>query len=147
MDYRIINASHAYLDGLEHLEQQCFTDPWTREQLSASFPDEHHAFLLAVDSQDNVLGYVAMIYVLDEGSISNVAVDSRFRKQGIGDALLIAMLENARRLSLSFVTLEVRESNDAAISLYAKRGFVPVGKRKNYYEHPKEDAVLMSLYL
>ena len=85
--------------------------------------------------------------LLDEGYISNVAVHPDARRQGIGDALIDALAAKAAELELAFLTLEVRESNAPAIALYAKHGFHPVGKRKNYYDAPKEDAVLMTCYL
>ena len=85
--------------------------------------------------------------MLDEGYISNVAVHPDARRQGIGDALIDALAAKAAELELAFLTLEVRESNAPAIALYAKHGFHPVGKRKNYYDAPKEDAVLMTCYL
>ena len=94
-----------------------------------------------------MLGYVGMMFVLDEGYISNVAVAPAFRRRGIADALIAELLRRADALSLSFVTLEVREHNIPAISLYENNGFVRVGLRKNYYQKPCENAVLMTRYL
>ena len=133
------------LDALEELEKECFSLPWTREQLQSELPDERHEFL-AAELNDDVAGYVGMMCVLDEGYISNVAVSPRFRRQGIGRALVAEMLHRAECRKLSFVTLEVREHNEGAIALYSEAGFVPVGRRKNYYERPKEDAILMTLF-
>ena len=79
--------------------------------------------------------------------IDAVAVSPEYRRQGIGEKLLLALLEKAKGLALSFVTLEVRESNRAARELYKKHGFADVGKRKNYYDQPREDAILMTLFL
>ena len=87
------------------------------------------------------------MHVLDEGYISNVAVSAGYRRQSVGDRLIDALVARGRDLRLSFLTLEVRRSNDPATALYAKHGFVPVGVRKNYYVKPKEDAILMTLYL
>ena len=98
-------------------------------------------------SGGDTLGYVGMAYVLDEGYISNVAVRAYARRQGIGDALISALTARAAALGLSFITLEVRRSNAPAAALYGKHGFVPVGERKNYYEHPREDAVLMTKFM
>ena len=108
--------------------------------------DAQHEFIATMDG-GRVLGYVGLMYVLDEGYISNVAVHPEARRQGIGDALIDALAAKAAELELAFLTLEVRESNAPAIALYAKHGFHPVGKRKNYYDAPKEDAVLMTCYL
>ena len=146
MDFRIVDAEKRHLDALVDLEQRCFSMPWTRGQLEAELPDEHHEFLVA-ESGDRVLGYVGMMFVLDEGYISNVAVAPEFRRQGLASALIRALLGRAAERTLSFVTLEVRESNAPAISLYEGFGFLPVGRRKNYYDAPKEDAILMTCFL
>ena len=144
MDYAIVDARPEHLDELEALEQICFSLPWSREALVSQLPDPMHVFLVAVDASGAVLGYVGMMHVLDEGYISNVAVAPPARRQGIGDGLIEELLHRARALELSFVTLEVREHNEPAQALYRKHGFVPVGKRRNYYQAPVEDAVLMT---
>ena len=140
----IIDASAAWLPQLEEMEKECFSIPWTREQLLSQLPDGMHVFLLAVEGE-RLLGYVGMTVVLDEGYISNVAVSPRARRRGIGDRLLDSLIARAEALSLSFVTLEVRESNAPAIGLYRKHGFNPVGLRKKYYDLPTEDAILMTV--
>ena len=147
MEYTICSAEIRHIDSLEALEQACFSLPWTRDQLVSQLPDEQHVFLVADSGNGQVLGYVGMMVVLDEGYISNVAVSPDHRRKGIADALMRALLCEADRRSLSFVTLEVREHNEAAIKLYEKWGFRPVGKRKNYYERPAEDAILMTTFL
>lgn len=146
MDWRICNAEKRHLDALVVLEQRCFSVPWTRAQLNAELPDAHHEFLLA-EAGEEVLGYVGMMHVLDEGYISNVAVAPECRRQGIAKELIAALLQRAEALRLSFVTLEVRASNAPAIALYEGFGFVPVGRRRGYYDAPKEDAILMTTFL
>jgi len=101
--------------------------------------------LAALDDDGIVLGYVGLMFVLDEGYISNVAVAPEERRQGVADALISALVDRTRN-KLAFLTLEVRESNAAAISLYKKHGFEIVGNRKNYYERPRESALLMTLF-
>lgn len=103
-------------------------------------------FLLA-EREGEALGYLGMEYVLDEGGITNVAVFPVHRRQGIADALLNELLRRAKGLGLATVTLEVRETNAPAIALYQKHDFVPVGRRKNYYTSPTEDAILMTVTL
>ena len=93
-----------------------------------------------------MLGYVGMMYVLDEGYISNVAVAPEARRRGVGRALITELLRRADEKALAFVTLEVRPSNEAAIALYSAFGFEPVGRRKNYYDKPSEDALLMTKF-
>lgn len=142
----LIDASERWLPAVAALERQCFSDPWSVEMLRTELPDDSHEFLLAVEG-DTLLGYVGLMTVLDEGYLSNVAVSPAYRRQGIAEALLGALLARARARSLSFVTLEVRASNLPAQTLYRKLGFTEVGLRRGYYEHPREDAVLMTLYL
>ena len=142
----IRDAREGDLERLEALEGLCFSVPWTREMLRSQLPDGQHVFL-AAEEDGQVLGYVGMTFVLDEGYIGNVAVDPAARRRGIGRALISELLARARALSLSFVTLEVRETNAPAIALYAGFGFAPVGLRKNYYDSPRENALLMTTYL
>lgn len=146
MAFSIQDVREEQLDQIEQLEQLCFSVPWPRDALRRQLPDDNHVFLAATDG-GRVLGYVGMMFVLDEGYISNVAVAPAFRRRGIADALIAELLRRADALSLSFVTLEVREHNIPAISLYENCGFVRVGLRKNYYQKPCENAVLMTRYL
>ena len=146
MEHRIIDAEERHLDALLAMERQCFSVPWTRAQLAAELPDGNHEFLVA-ESGDRILGYIGMMSVLDEGYISNVAVAPGCRRQGIATELLTVLLKRAEERELSFVTLEVRASNTPAISLYEGFGFSPVGRRKGYYDAPKEDAILMTRFL
>ena len=142
----LINADERWLPAIAALERQCFSDPWSVEMLRPELPDDSHEFLLAVEG-DKLIGYVGLMTVLDEGYLSNVAVASEHRRQGIAEALLKALLMRARARKLSFVTLEVRAGNTPAQTLYRKLGFTEVGVRRGYYEHPREDAVLMTLFI
>ena len=146
MEYRIIDTTEAQLEQIEEIEQQCFSCPWTMDQLRSQLSNDRHVFLAAVEESGAVLGYVGMMYVLDEGYISNVAVAPVYRRQGVADALISALMTRAEELKMAFVTLEVRAGNEPAKALYAKHGFVPVGRRKNYYDLPKEDAILMTRF-
>ena len=145
MDFTVQNSDAAMLPQIEQIEQECFSVPWTREQLSSQLDENRHVFLAAV-ADGRVLGYVGMMYVLDEGYIANVAVAPEARRQGVGRALIAELLRRADELELAFVTLEVRPSNSAAIALYSGFGFEPVGRRKNYYDKPSEDALLMTKF-
>ncbi len=142
----IRDAREDDLTRLEELEGLCFSVPWTRQMLQSQLPDGQHVFIVAEEG-GQVLGYVGMMFVLDEGYIANVAVDPAARRRGIGRALIAELLKRAKALDLSFVTLEVRQSNAPAIALYAGFGFAPVGLRKNYYDSPKENALLMTTFL
>ena len=146
MDYAILDAAARHLPQVERLEQRCFSVPWTEAQLRAQLPDDRHVFLVA-ERGDEVLGYVGLMHVLDEGYISNVAVSPDCRRQGIGAALIAELTRRAGRRELAGLTREARASNAPAIRLYEKMGFRQVGRRKRYYQRPEEDAVLMTLFL
>ncbi len=146
MALTIRDASREDLARLEEMEAQCFSLPWTKAQLESQLPDEQHVFLTA-EEDGRVLGYVGMMTVLDEGYISNVATAPEARRRGIGRALIAELMLRAQACKLSFVTLEVREHNEPAIRLYEGFGFQPVGLRKNYYDSPRENALLMTCYL
>ena len=146
MEYTICDAAAARIPQIEHLERQCFSLPWSAEQLKSQLKDAQHEFIAALAPDGTVLGYVGMMYVLDEGYISNVAVSPEYRRQGIADALIERLCIICRGLELSFVTLEVRAGNMPAIALYEKHGFHRVGLRRNYYERPREDALIMTKF-
>ena len=144
---RIVDTRPEHLDDILLMEQQCFSVPWTRDQLAAQMSDSMYIFLAAEDESGRAVGYVGLMYVLDEGYISNVAVSPSRRREGIADMLLTELYARAKAKKLSFLTLEVRESNAPAQSLYKKHGYTEVGLRKGYYSLPKEDAVLMTCFL
>lgn len=133
-----------HLTALAALEKVCFSEPWSAQSLREELDNPAALFLVAKRETGEVLGYVGCQTVLDEGYITNVAADPAARRQGVGRALVAALLEHARVRGLSFVTLEVRVSNAPAIALYEQAGFRPVGTRRNYYSAPCEDALLMT---
>ena len=146
MEARICDTEERHIPQIEEIEKLCFSVPWTRDQLCSQLHDAQHECIAALDGEDNVLGYVGMMCVLDEGYISNVAVAPEARRQGIADALIARLEEICGMLALSFVSLEVRAGNAPAIALYEKHGFRRVGLRKNYYERPREDALIMTKF-
>ncbi len=142
---RIERMSAEHLDGVEALEKSCFSHPWSRQSLERELENEQSLFYAAVED-GQVIGYIGMSFVLDEGYIYNVAVDGNHRKNGVGSALIRTLVTHCKKEGFAFLTLEVRESNAAARSLYRHFGFIKVGERKNYYSDPTENAVLMTLY-
>lgn len=134
------------LDWICALEEENFALPWTRGQLANEIYREG-AVLLTARLDGHCAGYMGMDYVLDEGYVTNVCTSSAHRRCGVAGALIDAMLDKARGLGLSFVTLEVRVSNAPARALYAKKGFQEVGIRPGYYEKPREDAAIMTFYI
>lgn len=147
MKVQIVPMNGDHLDEVAELERVCFPDPWSRNMLKEELENDLAAFLVALDERGAVAGYAGLQVVLDEGNILNVAVRPDCRRRGVAKQLLQVFLNFAKGNRLSFLTLEVRASNYAAIALYGSRGFRGVGRRKNYYEHPREDAVIMTLDL
>ena len=145
MNYDIIPMTADHLDQVAEIEQICFSDPWSRRMLSEHLENECAATLVALSENGTVLGYAGLLVVLDEGYITNVAVRPEYRRQGIAGELLRVLHRFAEGNKMAFLTLEVRDSNASARALYTKHGFKEVGVRKNYYDHPKEDAIIMTL--
>ena len=144
MQVRIAPMSGDHLDEVAELERICFSVPWSRNMLAEELENDCAAFLVALDGQGAVVGYAGLLVVLDEGYITNVAVRPDCRRNGVAKKLLQVFLDFAQGRRLAFLTLEVRASNYGAIALYGGMGFRGMGRRKNYYEHPKEDAVIMT---
>ncbi len=142
----ILPAQFSHIDRLAELEALCFSMPWSRAMLEAELSSSI-GFYVAAELDAVVAGYAGMQVIAPEGYITNVAVDPLFRRRGVGDALLRALIERAKTLNLALLTLEVRQSNLSAQSLYAKHGFAVVGLRPFYYEKPRENALLMTLTL
>lgn len=144
MKVHIVPMTGDHLDEVAELERICFSTPWSRNMLAEELDNLLSAFLVALDDSGKVVGYAGLQVVLDEGYITNVAVRPEFRRQGVASQLLEVFLNFAQGNKLAFLTLEVRASNYDAIALYGSRGFRSAGRRKNYYEHPKEDAIIMT---
>ena len=135
----------AHLDEVAAIENDCFSHPWSRRSLESELKNETSHFLVAVED-GKVIGYIGMSAVIDEGYLFNAAVDSHYRKKGVGSALVRELVTWCQKHDFAFLTLEVRESNAPAIALYSRFGFVRVGERKNYYSKPAENALLMTKY-
>lgn len=136
------------VDAVAAIEHAAFSDPWSWDSFSTLVRNGDAYFTIAhaapaVDAPPAVLGYVVAWFVLDEGEIANIAVAPAARGTGVGGCLLNAALAEADRRGVERVFLEVRESNAVARQLYASRGFVELGRRKRYYRHPVEDALVL----
>lgn len=131
--------------GISYIENACFAHPWTEENLTEELNNPTARFFVAV-KDGTAVGYIGANNIADEVYITNVAVLPVYRKQGIGELLLQVLLNDSEKDNADFVTLEVRESNEPAIALYEKYGFQPVGKRKNFYRDPQEDAAIYTKY-
>ena len=137
----LMPASSGHIPAIAALEAVCFpADPWPEEILARS----RERITVALEDGE-VAGYLVFSAILDEGSVDNIAVAPTFRRRGIANALINDAKARARRDGLSVIYLEVRASNEAAIALYEKHGFREAGRRRGYYEKPREDAILMTL--
>ena len=143
MEYIIVPMDRGHIPQIAALERECFSTPWSETMLSDALFDPQASFIVADDGEGNILGYAGLHVVLDEGYIDNIAVHPDARRHGVASALLDVYCRFGGA-NLAFLTLEVRASNTAARGLYARHGYVEAGRRKNYYEHPREDAIIMT---
>lgn len=128
--------------AIAELEKECFSKPWSEKAILDA--KENNTVFLVAEQQEKIIGYLGLQIVLDEGYITNVAVTKEHRGKGVAKSLMEKLIEMAEEKNLAFVTLEVRESNLAAINLYKKFGFEKEGERKNFYENPRENAHIMT---
>ena len=146
MEYIIVPMDRGHIPQIAALERECFSTPWSENMLSDALFDPKASFIVAEDGEGGVLGYAGLQVVLDEGYIDNIAVEEAARRHGVGDALLDVFCRFGQA-HLSFLTLEVRASNQKAIALYEQMGNEKEGVRPGFYDSPKEDALIYSLYL
>ena len=127
------------------LDKECFSSPWSEKSLLESLENAGSVFLCA-KTGGKIVGYIGASVVLDEAYVSDLAVSRTARRRGVGSALLLECENLCRGIDCSFLSLEVRKSNEAAIALYLKAGFAAVGERKNFYSSPRENAVIMTKF-
>jgi ribosomal-protein-alanine N-acetyltransferase len=130
------------MDKAAELEQVCFSRPWSKRELSASAGHPCAVYLAALDGGE-VIGYAGMYVAAEAAEINNIAVFPEYRRRGAATALINGLVDACKERGVKKLSLDVRESNTAALCLYEKNGFFRVGKRRGYYTAPKEDAVLL----
>lgn len=142
-EYTVRNMTKADIDAVLRIEQSAYGFPWTEGIFRDCLRVGYHSFVAERDGL--VVGYVLMNTVLNEGHILNLCVDPSVRRQGIARRLLQSVIELALQLEAATLFLEVRESNTAALALYADFGFNEIGIRRNYYPAPvgREDAIML----
>ena len=138
----ITNMRQEHVAQVAALEKLCFRDPWSENSVASELNNPLSLWLVALDGE-RLAGYVGSQTVMDESDMMNVAVHPDFRKQGIANALILGLVEELRKMGSHCLTLEVRASNENAISVYRKLDFQEVGRRKNYYRNPREDALIL----
>lgn len=142
MECKITALTPADIKGIAEIEKECFSEPWSENAIKEAF-DYGTAFFVA-KSEGSVIGYVGVKKILDEADIANVAVTKNARKCGVGASLIKAVSNWAKEEGVKKVSLEVRMTNSAAISLYKKHNYKEVGRRKNFYRNPTEDALILT---
>ena len=140
--FRVDFMRPEHLDQVMSIELKSFKDPWSRELFLSELRNPAAVYFVVLNQEGRVVAYAGFWKVLDEGHIMNIAVDPDFRGMGIGSSLLANVIDYASALNIRHLTLEVRESNTVAISLYLKHGFRTEGIRKGYYPDG-ENAIIM----
>lgn len=143
--YELVSAGSSDAKGLAELDKQVFASPWSEKSFSDELNNEIAVYYVARDN-GKIIAYAGFWHVADEGDITNIAVLPEYRRKKIASRLIEKMIKEAKKRSLTLLTLEVRCSNTAAIALYEKYGFKIIGSRKKYYTNPVEDAYIMTLY-
>lgn len=133
-----------YVEQVAAIEKEVFSLPWSANSFIDAINNDNAAYLIARED-DIILGYIGAWCVAGEAEITNVCVAPKYRKQGVAKELLKSFIEMARKDNTDIFFLEVRESNAGAIALYEGFGFKNIGLRKNFYERPMENAIVMSL--
>jgi ribosomal-protein-alanine N-acetyltransferase len=140
MKIETMNSGH--VAPIAELEKICFSDPWSEKSIASELSNKL-AFWLVATEGERVAGYIGSQTVMDETDMMNVAVHPDFRRQGIAEALVNGLVEHLKTMGSRCLTLEVRASNAPAIALYEKLGFSEIGRRRNYYRNPREDALIL----
>lgn len=138
----IVPLEQRHIKDIARLEALCFSEPWSEEGILEAYRLGTKFFI--AENSKQLMGYIGIKAVIDEGYITNVAVYPQYRGIGVATALINKVFDFAKEKGLSFVSLEVRASNTAAVSLYEKTGFKEEGRRKDFYRLPREDALIMT---
>lgn len=145
MDFLIRQATKGDAAAIADIEKACFSVPWSEEAIKETLCERNSLFYCALRGE-KLFGYIGSYSVLDEVYITNIAVLKEYRKNGAARALLKRLSEDSKKSKKAFVTLEVRKSNLPAVSLYESEGFVLSGERKDFYEKPREDGLIYTLF-
>ena len=141
---QIADFESLHITDILEVEKMSFSHPWTEKMFEEEISGKFSVYRVVVED-GKAIAYMGMWVLADEGHITNIAVSKNYRRQGVASLLLKDFINLAKEKNLAFMTLEVRESNEAARALYSSFGFCEVGRRKKYYENT-EDAILMTKY-
>lgn len=140
---RIVPMEIIHLNRVLEIEQASFLDPWTKGSFINEITGNPYAVYFVALEGELVTAYIGGWLVTDELHIINLAVDKNYRQRSIASALIDKILTFSYNKGIQSATLEVRLSNNPAINLYKKKGFIPVGCRPGYYSNNNEDALIM----
>ena len=138
----ILPMDQTHVAQIAQLEVLCFSDPWSESSIASELSNPLSCWLVAVEGE-KVAGYVGSQTVIGETDMMNVAVHPDYCRQGIANRLILTLVDALKERGSHWLMLEVRQSNAPARALYEKLGFAEVGRRKNYYRNPKEDALIL----
>ena len=139
----IVKMTADHVAKVAQLEAICFRDPWSERSIASELDNQLSFWLVAVEDGE-VCGYIGSQTVIGETDMMNVGVHPDHRRKGIGEKLILSLVEGLKNeMDSHALTLEVRASNTPAIALYQKLGFEQIGLRKNYYRNPREDALIL----
>ena len=139
----IIRMNESHVASVAAIEKECFgRDAWSERSVAGELTNALALWLVAVEG-DTVAGYVGSQTVCNETDMMNVAVTADFRRRGIGEQLVTALVDELKTMDSRCLTLEVRASNTPAQAMYEKLGFAEIGRRPRYYQNPKEDALIL----
>ena len=138
----IVSMEEAHVSAVAELERLCFSDPWSENSVASELNNPLSLWLVALDGE-TVVGYVGSQSVMGESDMMNVAISPEYRRKGVATRLIEALVEALEKNGNHSLSLEVRASNTPAIALYEGMGFLEVGRRRNYYRNPREDALIL----
>ena len=139
---KYVRMDETHVEQVARLEADCFSNPWSLHSITSELNNPLSLWFVAIEG-DKVVGYVGSQFVLDEADMMNLAVSENYRHQRIGENLVNVLVEHLKKRFVKSLTLEVRISNEPAIHLYEKLGFLQVGCRPRYYVNPREDALIL----
>lgn len=142
MELVIKPLTEEYVDAVCVLEEEAFSMPWHRESFLEMINNKDACYLVGL-VEETVAASCGLRNIVGDGEITNVVTSANMRKKGIGRNMLLKLMEEGTKMGVEAFTLEVRKSNAPAIHLYESLGFVTEGIRKNFYEEPQEDALIM----
>ena len=138
----IVKMDESHVAQIAELEKICFSDPWSEKSVASELKNPWSLWLVAMEGE-RLAGYIGSQSVEGEADMMNVAVHPDFRRRGVARSLILKLIEGLKANGVHSLALEVRASNESAIALYEKLGFETVGRRPNYYRHPREDALIL----